>query len=255
MTEVALRTADYERVFTVLERCEDVRTVSEFRTRIVAAMTEAFPVRVATCFVGDTYERQFDDPDATVEGSGSWEGIRTVYQKIWSHHDVFATPEARRRLESTRVASLTDLRELPAESEAYVRDYLHAQRMHSVNAIHLDLPDGARALVGLYDADESALGPRDYAALRLLARQLSVLTRGLDTSEHREVLADLTGRQRQVARLVADGLSNAAIARQLTLTQDTVKKYVSRILAATGCGSRTRLAIEVQRQAFGPPAT
>ncbi|CAM3178117.1 LuxR C-terminal-related transcriptional regulator [Prescottella defluvii] len=249
-----MTTTDYQRVFTVLDRCDDVRTVSEFRTRIVAAMTEVFPVRVATCFVGASYESQFDDPDATVEGSGSWESIRTAYQQVWSHHDVFATPEARRRLESTRVASLSDLHDLPAASAAYVRDYLHAQRMHSVNAMHLDLPDGACALVGLYDANESALGLRDYAALRLLARQLSVLTRGLDSSNRRDMLAGLTERQRQVARLVADGLSNAAIARQLTLTQDTVKKYVSRILAATGCGSRTRLAIEVQRQAFGPPA-
>ncbi|XVA01600.1 hypothetical protein ACQ86I_19895 [Prescottella equi] len=37
------------------------------------------------------------------------------------------------------------------------------------------------------------------------------------------------------------------------LAEDTVKKYVSRILAATGCASRTQLALEVQ--SFGPPAT
>ncbi|WP_433608094.1 response regulator transcription factor [Prescottella agglutinans] len=258
MTEVSLRTTDYERVFAVLDRCADIRTVPEFRIRIVGAMTDAFPVRVATCFVGDTYESQFTDPDATLAGGAGWEHKRAAYQQNWARFDVFGTPEARRRLETTRVASLTDLHELPEESATYVRDYLDGWR--SVNALHLDLPGNARALVGLYDVDENALGPRDFAALRLLARQLSVLTRGLVGVPGRDLLAELTERQRDVARLVADGLSNAAIARRLTLTEDTVKKYVSRILAATGCASRTQLALDVQRQSvqrqsFGPPAT
>lgn len=260
MTDAALRTTDYERVFEVLDRCADVRTVPEFRTRIVTAMTDVFPVRVATCFVGSDYASQFADPEATLAGAGSWERNRSVYQKDWARYDVFGTPEARRRLEARRVASLSDLHDLPEDSALYVRDYLDAWRMRSVNAMYLDLPGKARALVGLFDNDENALGPRDLTALQLLARHLSALTRSLDAAPRSDLLAALTERQREVVRLVADGLSNAAIARRLTLTEDTVKKYVSRILAATGCASRTQLAVEVQRQsvqgqAFGPPAT
>ncbi|MDG3014101.1 helix-turn-helix transcriptional regulator [Speluncibacter jeojiensis] len=249
---MSLRTADYQRVFAVLDRCESVRTVSEFRSRIVTAMTEAFPMRVATCFVGDRFDTQLSDPDATLAGAGSWESKRSDYHRHWARHDVFGTPEARRHLDAGRVASLRDLRELPDESAAYVRDYLDAFQMRSVNAMQLDLPGTGRAIVGLFDTDENALGPADLAALRLLARQLSVLTRSLDAEPLRDVLAPLTERQRQVARLVADGLSNAAIARRLTLTEDTVKKYVSRILAATGCSSRTQLAVDVQRQGLRP---
>ncbi|WP_430334591.1 response regulator transcription factor [Rhodococcus sp. ACT016] len=255
MTDVSLRTTDYERVFEVLDRCADVRTVPEFRTRIVTAMTDVFPVRVATCFVGSNYASQFADPEATFAGGEAWERKRSVYQKDWARFDVFGTPEARRRLETRRVASLSELHDLPEASAVYVRDYLDACRIRSVNAMCLDLPGQARALVGLFDNDEHALGARDLTALQLLARQLSVLTRSLDAAPRRDLLAPLTDRQRDVARLVADGLSNAAIARRLTLTEDTVKKYVSRILAATGCASRTQLAVDVQRQAFGPPAT
>lgn len=260
LSDVSLRAADYRRVFAVLDRCADVRTVPEFRARIATAMTDVFPVRVATCFVGDSYDSQFTDPDATLVGGSGWERNRPVYQEKWAQFDVFATPEARRRLERTRVASLDDLQDLPAGSAAYVRDYLGAWGMRSVSAMHLDLAGQARALVGLFDRDDNALGARDQAALRLLARHLSALTRGLDVIPRRDLLATLTDRQREVARLVADGLSNAAIARRLTLTEDTVKKYVSRILATTGCASRTQLALEVQRQSaqrqsFGPPAT
>ncbi|PTR24918.1 LuxR family transcriptional regulator [Rhodococcus sp. OK519] len=253
LSDVSLRATDYRRVFAVLDRCADVRTVPEFRARIAAAMTDVFPVQVATCFVGDSYDSQFTDPDATLVGGFGWDRKRPVYQEKWARHDVFATPEARRRLEQTRVVSLDDLQDLPAESAAYVRDYLGAWGMRSVNAMHLDLPGQARALVGLFDCDDNALGARDLATLRLLARHLSALTRNLEAAPRRDLLAALTERQRDVARLVADGLSNAAIARRLTLTEDTVKKYVSRILAATGCASRTQLALEVQ--SFGPPAT
>jgi len=260
LAEVSLRTSDYQRVFAVLDRCEDVRTVSEFRTRIVDAMTEVFPVRTAACFVGRSFESQFADPEANASGSGGWEAKRAVYRTQWARYDVFASPEARRRLETTRVASLRDLRELPTECAAYVDDYLGAWGIRSVNAMHVDLPGRAHALVGLFDRDENALRSEDFGALRLLARQLTVLARSLETEPWHDVLAPLTERQREVAALVADGLGNAAIARRLTLTEDTVKKYVSRILAATGYASRTQLAVDVQRrsgrrQALGPPAT
>jgi len=56
-------------------------------------------------------------------------------------------------------------------------------------------------------------------------------------------LAGLSERQRQVALLVADGMSNAQIAEALSLAEDSVKKYVSRILTATGCQSRMDLAL------------
>jgi DNA-binding NarL/FixJ family response regulator len=46
-----------------------------------------------------------------------------------------------------------------------------------------------------------------------------------------------------VAELVAGGLTNREIARTLSIGEPTVKKHVTRALAATGCSSRTQLAI------------
>ncbi|MDT0308081.1 response regulator transcription factor [Streptomyces sp. DSM 44917] len=63
-----------------------------------------------------------------------------------------------------------------------------------------------------------------------------------------ERLAALTPREGEVARLVAEGLSNAEIARRLHMTELTIKSYVSRMLAKLGCANRVQLALLVHDQ-------
>lgn len=170
------------------------------------------------------------------------------YREDWSYRDPFASPEPWGLLRTTRVASLWELRGLAEHS--YFRDFLFKYGMYSATGLWLRLPGGRHAVVGLFDPDPGAVGERELAALRLLARQLNVISRALPVpapgpAGRRELLAGVPGRQREVAALVAEGLTNAAIGRRLALAEDTVKKYVSRILAATGCRSRTELALLV----------
>lgn len=54
---------------------------------------------------------------------------------------------------------------------------------------------------------------------------------------------DLTSRELEVARLVAQGLSNREIAQQLTISHRTVKTHVSNILSKLDLSDRTQLAI------------
>ena len=57
-----------------------------------------------------------------------------------------------------------------------------------------------------------------------------------------------------VAALVAEGLSNAAIARRLTMTESSVKTYVSRILTKLGCENRVQAALLVRDAGHQGPA-
>jgi len=56
-------------------------------------------------------------------------------------------------------------------------------------------------------------------------------------------LADLSEREIAVVRLVARGLSNADIGRELYLSEATVKTYLSRILAKLGLRDRVQVAV------------
>lgn len=57
----------------------------------------------------------------------------------------------------------------------------------------------------------------------------------------------LTPREREVLRLLARGLSNRLIARELALAEKTVKAHVSAILAKLGVADRTQAALYAVR--------
>lgn len=58
-------------------------------------------------------------------------------------------------------------------------------------------------------------------------------------------LDSLSPREREVATLVADGLSNKQIARRLFISLATVKDHMHHILTKTGLGSRAGVAAAV----------
>jgi DNA-binding NarL/FixJ family response regulator len=62
-----------------------------------------------------------------------------------------------------------------------------------------------------------------------------------------ERLTRLTGQERKILTLIADGLTNRQIADELHLAEKTVKNYVSNLLAKLGMERRTQAAVFAAR--------
>ncbi len=104
----------------------------------------------------------------------------------------------------------------------------------------------------LLDGDESFLFSGLFAAARgecpvdprLTLRLLSAVRSNEST------VSLLTARERAVLELVADGLLNKQIARQLGISEPTVKSYLTRTFQRIGVTSRTEAAMWLRRQSY-----
>jgi DNA-binding CsgD family transcriptional regulator len=165
-------------------------------------------------------------------------------------------------------------RELAEIVEAYDTAALHARSAHARGAVHLAdaSPESAlpalrhawrlwRELDAPYEAARArvlvgvacrALHDEDTAVMELdAARQTFAGLGAIPDLTHTDALigkrrahdaAGLSPRELEVIRLVAAGKTNQTIATELFLSEKTVERHVSNILAKLGVGSRTAAA-------------
>ena len=100
--------------------------------------------------------------------------------------------------------------------------------------------------VELADAIRKAAAGEAVLHPRVAARVMREL-RGAG-GEAPNVFRELSDRELEVLRLIADGLSNAEIARDLFVSEQTVKSHVSNILSKLHLADRTQAAVYAWRQ-------
>ncbi|MEN0139748.1 MAG: LuxR C-terminal-related transcriptional regulator, partial [Rhodococcus sp. (in: high G+C Gram-positive bacteria)] len=136
---------------------------------------------------------------------------------------LLAAAEVLRRRVGTSIVQIPNLTESHQECERVTR--------HSLGARAFETASREGEALGFAAAASYALGESLPAAPR----------RG-------DPAAALTKRERQVAGLVAQGLTNKAIAARLVISQRTAQGHVEHVLAKLGFSSRAQIAAWIARQ-------
>ena len=126
------------------------------------------------------------------------------------------------------------LRALDSESLARLRALVKA--MHAADGRAVPMQE----LVALArDVEIDAGLTIDFEASREIGQPMLVVRVG-PTSNPAACLDGLSRREKEVAGLVAEGLSNKQIARRLFIALPTVKDHVHQILTKTGLSNRSQ---------------
>ena len=141
-----------------------------------------------------------------------------------------ATREVLRLRPSTRVLMLTTF-----DLDAYV---VGAIRAGASGFLTKDAtPERLGDAVAAVAAGDAAMSPAATSAL------LGFVREGVAAPDPAAALSQLSTREQEVARALASGASNEAIARALFLSENTVKTHVKSVLAKLGLPDRVHVVI------------
>src|SRR5262245_64258346 len=144
---------------------------------------------------------------------------------------------------STKVVMLTTF-----DMDEYVYDALRAG---ASGFLLKDVPpeqlvDGIRAVAN----GDALLAP---SITRRLIEEF--VRSGPGRAEPPAALGDLTSREREVLQLMARGLSNAEIARELFVSETTVKTHVAHVLMKLGLRDRVQAVVLAYESGLVPPGS
>jgi DNA-binding CsgD family transcriptional regulator len=237
-----LRTTDLEAALSFLEEAHAIEGPAPFTPGLLGRLAELVGCEEAAFFEVDHPRRILSERMTSGRLATASDGIR---DDVW---------RCTRTLELNR-------RKLASGAGPVVLSEVFAYRLRSsadfnpnfrewgfVDDIHVDLDPARR-----WRAELAVYSTRDFGARERLIMQLvrphmaavyraAALRRRLAKAAEeldQEAMVELTPREREVMRCVADGLSNAEIADVLVVERSTVRKHLEHVYEKLGVRRRT----------------
>jgi DNA-binding CsgD family transcriptional regulator len=196
-------------------------------------------------------------------GLGDVDSVRTCFEQLLPGRTYFVNSSSGLRGAAAR--SLGVMAAALGDLDGADRFLAEAARMeHRIGSLPfeaLTAYEHARVLArrGASGDRERATGLCDraiFTARRLGMDRVAAGAAGLadELSGVRVGAASLTGREREIASLVAEGLPNRQIAARLVVSERTVETHVRAALAKIGATNRTQLAAWATRSGIRPPS-
>ena len=190
------------------------------------------------------------DDDAGVREALAWLlRSRRLHSELFDSADAFAQRMLPERSLDRPCCLLLDVR-MPGTSGLALFDKIVAVGLHEVMPVifltgHADVPTAVDAVKrGAFDFCEKPFS--DNALVDRIEQALAVSARALqarrDTTGLQSKMAELTDRERDVMRLVVEGLPNKLIADQLDISVRTVEVHRARVFDKMNVKSAVELA-------------
>jgi DNA-binding NarL/FixJ family response regulator len=235
-----LTAGDHRRLIGVIEAVDRATDLPEFRACLVHALQDWFGFHGVAVLHGDTLAAAVNSECGVLDGYSA--EFLDEYAVRWIGLDPFRDESFFPRILNVGVARLSDI----AAGTEFMDVFLQRHQITDKAAMVIDGSPAGLIYVGMSVQDTPRVSERDLAVLRALRRHLAPfavqqLTRH---REHQIAMAAwrLTPREREVAELVAKGLTNRQIADRLFISVDTVKKHLTRVFTETGYARRAQLA-------------
>lgn len=201
---------------------------------VLGALGEVVPCDQVSYAVVDPLNRSWQESNLVEQDEDLDEDAYALFWDSFWTSSMCSYPERtgdHRRV--LRVSDFASTRELAASpmGEIYRRQGIKH------NALMPLAPDGRMGhRIEFFRYDGADFSDREMLLLALLRPGLTELEL---IARRRRVTSPLTPRQLQLLRLVAEGLTNRQVARQLSLAEGTVRRHLENIYCRLGVTSRT----------------
>lgn len=206
--------------------CDDQAVVREGLATILGASSDVEVVATAA-----------DGAEALERASIAMPDIVLMDLKMPIMNGVQATRELRRRFPQLRILVLTTY-----DADDWVYD---AIRAGASGYLLKDTPSER-----LVEAIVGTVAGRTHVDPSVASKLFDHVARGGDVPPG-SLIASLSEREREVLGLLAQGLSNPAIAKKLFLSEGTVRNYLTVVYEKLGVSDRTQAAVLAVRHGLG----